>query len=50
MRYVFNRLNTRLIKWVKWEKGLHKLQAVKWLKKKLKENPGLFPHWALVHP
>jgi group II intron reverse transcriptase/maturase len=50
MRYVFNRLNTRLIKWVKWEKGLAKLKAVKWLQKKYKENPGLFPHWALVHP
>jgi RNA-directed DNA polymerase len=50
LRYVFNRLNTRLIKWVKWEKGLQKLKAVKWLKKKYAENPGLFPHWALVHP
>lgn len=50
MRYVFNRLNTRLIKWVKWEKGFAKLKAVKWLQKKYKENPGLFPHWALVHP
>lgn len=50
MRYVFNRLNTRLIKWVKWEKGFQKLKAVKWLKKKYAENPGLFPHWELVHP
>ena len=50
LRYIFNRLNTRLIKWVKWEKGLYKRKAVKWLKKKYKENPKLFPHWALVHP
>lgn len=50
MRYIFNRMNARLIKWVKWEKGLHKLQAVKWLKRKYKENPNLFPHWQLVHP
>jgi hypothetical protein len=33
MRYILHQLNARLIKWVKWEKGLHKRTAVKWLKK-----------------
>lgn len=43
-------LNMRLLKWVKWEKGLYKQAAIKWLKTKYKEKPGLFPHWKLVHP
>lgn len=43
-------LNMRLLKWVKWEKGLYRKAAIKWLKTKYKEKPGLFPHWKLVHP
>lgn len=43
-------LNMRLLKWVKWEKGLYKQAAIKWLKTKYKQKPGLFPHWKLVHP
>ena len=43
-------LNTKLIKWVMWEKRLYKLDALRWLKLKWKESPFLFPHWALVHP
>jgi len=43
-------LNARLTKWVEWEKRLNKLKAVKWLQTKWKEQPDLFPHWALVHP
>jgi group II intron reverse transcriptase/maturase len=50
MRFIWNQLNARLIKWVKWEKGLFKMACVRWLKKKYKENPNLFPHWKLVHP
>jgi hypothetical protein len=46
---VWQQLNARLLKWVKWEKGLYKT-AVKWLKQKYKEKPRLFPHWQLVHP
>lgn len=49
-RYIWNQLNTRLLKWVKWEKGLYKYASIKWLKKKYKEIPLLFPHWKLVHP
>jgi group II intron reverse transcriptase/maturase len=50
MRKVCNQLNKRLLKWVQWEKGLYVMASVKWLRKKYKENPSLFPHWALVHP
>jgi RNA-directed DNA polymerase len=47
---LWHKLNLRLLKWVKWEKGLYKKAAIKWLKTKYKEKPGLFPHWKLVHP
>jgi RNA-directed DNA polymerase len=47
---VWLQLNARLLKWVKWEKGLYKKAAIKWLKTKYKEKPDLFPHWRLVHP
>ena len=47
---VWNQLNQRLLKWVKWEKGLCKMAAVAWLKLRYKDNPGLFHHWKLVHP
>jgi len=50
MRYVWNQLNQRLLKWVKWEKGLCKMAAVAWLKLRYKDNPSLFHHWKLVHP
>lgn len=50
MRYVWNQLNARLLKWVKWEKGLYKYAAIKWLKIKYKESPELFAHWRWVHP
>jgi RNA-directed DNA polymerase len=50
MRKVCNQLNKRLIKWVQWEKGLYVMASVRWLKKKYRDNPNLFPHWALVHP
>jgi group II intron reverse transcriptase/maturase len=49
-RYIWNQLNARLLKWVKWEKGLYKMASVRWLKKKFEEFPTLFPHWKLVHP
>lgn len=47
---VWYQLNQRLLKWVKWEKGLYKHAAIRWLKQQYKENPGLFPHWRFVHP
>jgi len=43
-------LNGRLLKWVKWEKGLSPRAARRWLQLVYKKNPGLFPHWELVHP
>ncbi len=49
-REIWNQLNTRLLKWVKWEKGLYKMAALRWLKKKYRESPLLFPHWKLVNP
>jgi RNA-directed DNA polymerase len=49
-REIWNQLNTRLLKWVKWEKGLYKMASVRWLQKKYKESPLLFPHWQLVNP
>jgi len=48
MRDVWNGLNHRLLKWVKWEKGLYKYGSVKWLKQQYKESPGLFAHWKLL--
>lgn len=50
MRYVWHQLNTRLLKWVKWEKGLYKYASIRWLKQKYKDKPRLFPHWEVVHP
>lgn len=50
MRIVWNQLNARLLKWVKWEKDLYKKAAVKYLKTKYREAPRLFEHWLLVHP
>jgi len=50
IRFVWNQLNQRLLKWVKWEKGLYKMAAVKWLKTKYKQSPGLFYHWKWVQP
>ncbi len=50
LRYIWYQLNLRLLKWVKWEKGLYKNASLKWLRKKYKEQPTLFPHWNLVHP
>lgn len=40
----------RLLKRVKWEKDLYKYAALKWLKKKYKEQSNLFAHWLLVNP
>lgn len=47
---VWNQLNTRLLKWVKWQKGLYKKAAIRYLQQKHKEQPKLFQHWLLVHP
>lgn len=50
MRIVWNQLNARLLKWVKWEKDLYKMASVRYLKTKYKERPNLFANWLLVHP
>jgi RNA-directed DNA polymerase len=50
IRYVWNQLNHRLLKWVKWEKGLYKMGAVRWLKSQYKRQPDLFYHWKWVQP
>ncbi|WP_290792328.1 group II intron reverse transcriptase/maturase [Flavihumibacter sp. UBA7668] len=50
MHKVWYQLNQRLLKWVKWEKGLYEHAAIKWLKQRYKETPHLFPHWRFVHP
>lgn len=50
IREVWNQLNHRLLKWVKWEKGLYKWAAVRWLKQQYKSTPNLFEHWKLVQP
>jgi RNA-directed DNA polymerase len=47
---LWNQVNKRLQKWVKWEKGFYKMASIKWLKKKYEERPNLFAHWKLVHP
>lgn len=49
-REVWYQLNERLVKWVKWEKGLYKKRAVKWLKNLYKESPNLFYHWKIATP
>jgi len=43
-------LNSRLIKWVKWQKKLNIRSAIRWLKCKYISQPDLFPHWELVRP
>jgi len=50
MRMVWNQLNARLLKWVKWEKDMYKMASVRYLKTKYKERPNLFAHWLLVYP
>ncbi len=50
MREVWNQLNHRLLKWVKWEKGLYKYASLRWLRRQYKINPQLFAHWRLVQP
>ena len=50
LRSLFYQLNVRLLKWVKWEKGLYKWKSLQWLRAKFKLNPTLFPHWLLVNP
>ncbi|WP_300978392.1 group II intron reverse transcriptase/maturase [Flavobacterium sp.] len=50
LQNVWRQLNERLLKWVKWEKGLYKKASVRYLKTKHKEKPDLFLHWLLVHP
>jgi group II intron reverse transcriptase/maturase len=48
--YIWNQLNERLLKWVRWQKGLFKKASKRWLKQKYRQSPALFPHWKWVHP
>ncbi len=50
MSYVWHQLNIRLLKWVKWEKGLYGKNAKRWLRLQYKDNPGLFLHWRWIRP
>lgn len=50
LSYVWYQLNNRLLKWVKWEKGLVGKRAKRWLRNQYKQNPRLFYHWRWVHP
>ncbi|MBP9152470.1 MAG: group II intron reverse transcriptase/maturase [Flavobacteriales bacterium] len=50
IRDVWQQLNARLLKWVKWEKSLYKKASAIYLKTKYKERPDLFAHWLLVCP
>ena len=50
MRQVWHGLNQRLLKWVKWEKGLYWNASLRWLKLQYKQTPHLFEHWKLVQP
>jgi hypothetical protein len=50
MYKVCYQINQRLLKWVKWEKGMYEYAAIRWLKQQYKETPNLFPHWRFVHP
>jgi group II intron reverse transcriptase/maturase len=43
-------INQKLLKWVKWQKGLSLTDAINYLQTRWKENPKLFAHWKLVHP
>lgn len=47
---LWNQLNKRLKKWVKWEKGLYTFASIKWLQEKYRYRPDLFAHWKLVRP
>jgi RNA-directed DNA polymerase len=47
---IWHQLNLRITKWVRWEKKMSIRSSVRWIKEKYKANPGLFPHWELVHP
>lgn len=47
---LWNHLNKRLQKWVKWEKGLYTFASIRWLQQQYAYRPDLFAHWQLVHP
>lgn len=48
--YLWMRIDEHILKWVRWEKGMRKRAALRWLKKKCRENPKLLPHWELASP
>lgn len=48
--HLWQQLNFRLWKWVRWEKGLSGKAGYQWLRTKYKEKPNLFYHWKIAHP
>ena len=41
--------NHRLLKWVKWEKGLFKYASLRYMLARCYQQPTLFAHWSLLH-
>jgi group II intron reverse transcriptase/maturase len=50
MRRIWNQLNAKLLKWVKWETDRGKKNALAYLRTRYNQTPTLFEHWRLVHP
>ena len=50
MYRVWYQLNQRLLKWVKWEKGLYEHAAIRWPRQQYKETPNFVFTLAVVHP
>jgi group II intron reverse transcriptase/maturase len=50
LRQIWQQVNVRLLKWVKWEKGFGKRRALGYLRSQYNNHPSLFEHWRLVHP
>jgi RNA-directed DNA polymerase len=48
--HLWQQLNKRLQKWVKWERRLYKMASIRWLRQKYAYRPDLFAHWKLVRP
>jgi len=48
--HIWQQLNFRLWKWVRWDKGLSGMSGLHWLRTKYRENPNLFYHWKIAHP
>jgi len=47
LHQILHRLNQRLVRWAKRKYRLNKRRAIRLLKRRAKENPNIFPHWAI---